>query len=538
MSEAMVVSAQPEATEAGVLVLRQGGNAVDAAVASALVQMVVDPMMCGLAGYGCLQLYLPQQGVHTYIDAYAPAPGAATPDMWADRVVGQARDGYGFFIKGQLNDLGYQSICAPGILKGLFEAQTEFGTWDWADIVAPAIATARAGFVVRPHVNYWWSQGAADQEGRASNPDRLRYTDAGRKLFCDANGNPYGTGVRIPMPDLAHSLELIAAGGADVFYRGEIAQQIAADITGHGGLLSLADLENYATARFEPLWGSYRGLRLATNQPPGGGVVLLEMLNILEEFDLVGLGHNTPDYIRVVAEAMKYATADKDNYVGDPRFTDVPVQRLNDKAYARQLAADIRAGKKGHVERLDATFESKDTTHTLAVDRHGNAVNLTHTLGMPSGVVTDGLGFMYNGCMNMFDPRPGRAGSIAPGKMRYTSMCPSIVFDGDAPRIVIGAPGGTQIPPGLLQVIVNIVDFGMPVLDAICAPRFSATSDAIEVVNRIPAYDTDEVARHGYEIIRNPRSYFFAGVHAVTIAADGHLQGAADPSHDGMALLA
>ena len=183
--------------------------------------------------------------------------------------------------------------------------------------------------------------------------------------------------------------------------------------------------------------GRYRGYRVSSNQPPGGGVMLLEMLNILEHFDLAGLGHNTAEYVRVVAEAMKRATIDKDRHVGDPRFVDVPLDRLTGKAYAAELAAEIRAGEKADVPRVSTQRRAEpDTTHVSVVDAEGNCVTMTHSLGMPSGVITDGLGFMYNGCMGVFDPRPGRAGSLAPGKARFSSVVPSIVFEGGtaAPR--------------------------------------------------------------------------------------------------------
>jgi gamma-glutamyltranspeptidase / glutathione hydrolase len=336
-------------------------------------------------------------------------------------------------------------------------------------------------------------------------------------------------------PDMARTLRLVAEHGAEIFYSGAVAETIAADMARHGGLLTYDDLRNFRTTRSAPLRGSYRGLAIATAQPPGGGVMLLEMLNMLENFDLAALGHNTPDYIRVVAEAMKRATIDKDRYVGDPAFVDVPLGRLLDKTYARDLAASIRAGERAAVERLGSS-ESKNTTHISVIDADGNAVAMTHSLGMPSGVITDGLGFMYNGCMGVFDPRPGRAGSLAPGKSRFSSVCPSIVFRDDAPYLVIGAPGGTQIAMGVLQAILNVVDFSMAMSDAVAAPRFSATSDLIDVANRIPVATTRALEAQGYRVARSYLSYAIAAVHGIKIEG-GRWSGGADPSHDGMALV-
>jgi len=340
--------------------------------------------------------------------------------------------------------------------------------------------------------------------------------------------------VRVANPDLARTLRRIAEDGAAIFYSGAIAETIAEDMARNGGLLGFDDLRNYRTTRCDPLRGSYRGLEIATSQPPGGGVMLLEMLNMLECFDLAALGHNTPDYIRIVAEAMKRATADKDRFVGDPAFVEVPLGRLLDKGYARDMAASIRAGEKAAVERLGGG-EAKNTTHISVIDEDGNAVSMTHSLGMPSGVITEGLGFMYNGCMGVFDPRPGRAGSLAPGKSRFSSICPSIVFRDGKPFLVIGAPGGTQIAMGVLQAILNIVDFSMSISEAVAAPRFSATSDLIDVSNRIPASATRALEAQGYGIVRSYLSYAFAAVHGIKIE-DGRWSGGADPSHDGMAL--
>jgi gamma-glutamyltranspeptidase/glutathione hydrolase len=261
--------------------------------------------------------------------------------------------------------------------------------------------------------------------------------------------------------------------------------------------------------------------------------MLIEMLNILERFELGRLEHNSTEYIRIVAEAMKRATIDKDRHVGDPKFVDVPLDRLLATDYAASLAAEIHAGRRAHVPRLNAGGSpSKDTTHVSVVDAEGTCVTMTHSLGMPSGVVTDGLGFMYNGCMGVFDPRPGRAGSLAPGKSRLSSVVPSIVFAGDRADLVIGAPGATQIAMGVLHVLLNALDFDMTMTEAVSAPRFSATSNAIDVSNRIPWRVQRELEGLGYEVVRSPHTFGFAAVHAIRLHEDG-LDGGADPGHDG-----
>lgn len=528
----MIVSAQPEASEAGARVLMNGGNAIDAAMTAALVQGVVDPQMTGIAGFGNCQIYMPDKGIHTCIDFHGKTPLAATPDMWADRLIAETRDGFGFILRDNINDVGYQAITTPGSLKAYAEAAAEFGTYDWTDICQPAIDYAEHGFIIRPAVYNWWVSGAS--LGRVDVSERLSHTPASRRQYFHADGSLRRVGERLVNRDMARTLQRIAQHGADDFYHGELAEEIVADMAAHGGLLSSRDLAEYQTTRTEPLRSSYRSYQIATNQPPGGGVMLAEMLNILAQFDLRALGHNSSEYIRVVAEAMKAATADKEAHVGDPAFVDVPLDHLLSEELAASYAERIRRGEKIPVERFNMP-EPPDTTHVAVVDSAGNCVTMTHSLGMPSGVVTEGLGFMYNGCMGVFDPRPGRAGSIAPGKSRFSSLCPTIVFADDQPKVVIGAPGGTQIAMGVLQALLNLLDFDMSMVEAVSAPRFSATSNLIDVTNRIPDYVLDPLREQEYEVVRSPLTFEFGRVHGIAVA-DGRLQGGADPGSDGVAL--
>ena len=534
MPRSMVVSLQPDAVEAGANVLRAGGNAVDAALALAFVQTVVDPMMCGIAGFGSMHLFLPRKGVHEIIDFHGRVPAAATPEMWQDRILGETEDGFGFILEDAVNDIGYQSITTPGTLKAFWQAHQRFGSRPWPALLESAIRYASDGYVVTPGVYGYWT--GAGLPGRVSVRDRLGFCADGRQVYFDPDGQVMPIGSIVRNPGLAQTYERLAADGADVFYTGDIARQIDSDMQRNDGLLNARDLADYATESHEPLWGDYRGLKVATNHPPGGGIMVIEMLNILERFDLVAMGHNSSDYIRTVAEAMKIATADKDNHVGDPRFVEVPVERLISKDYAIQQAAAISRGEKAHVERLGLS-ESPGTTHLCVSDSAGNIVSMTHSLGMMSGVITPGLGFMYNGCMGVFDPRPGRAGSIAPGKSRFSSICPTILFDGDRPILTLGAPGATQIAMGVLQTILNVVDFGMTPQEAVLAPRFSATSDAVTVTARIPRYSYAELEDAGYRFIRSASSYDIASVHAIGFDRDGEPAGGADIVYGaGMAL--
>lgn len=531
--QAMVVCPQPEAAESGIDILRAGGNAVDAAVATALAQTVVDPLMCGIAGFGTAAVYLPGAGVHEYFDFHSPAPLAAREDMWEDLLEGETPDGFGFILEGRVNDIGPQSIATPATLKGLEAMHQAHGRLPWRQVVEPAIRWAQDGFFVRPGMHAFWID--EPTSGRVGNLERLQYSEEGRALYCRPDGRPKPIGAPLRNEGMARVLRRIADEGSHPFYQGDLAREMVAHLQSLGALITLDDLARYEVQRNAPLVGSYRDRTVTTNQPPGGGAMLLEMLNILENFDLGAMEHNSPEYLRIVCEAMKKATSDKDRHIGDPRFFDVPLDQLLSKDMAREAAAQIRAGRRFSVERVNPGAPvPRDTTHLCVVDGDGNCVSMTHSLAMPSGVITPGMGFLYNGCMGVFDPRPGRAGSIRPGKSRFTSSCPTITFKDGKLDVVLGAPGGTQIAMGVLQVLLNVIDHGMQMQAAVSAPRFSSTSNAIDVCNRIPRHTARALEAQGYQVNRNPYNYTIAWVHGVQALPDG-LHGGADPGRDGVA---
>ncbi|MGE0714885.1 MAG: gamma-glutamyltransferase [Alphaproteobacteria bacterium] len=536
MERGMVVAPQSDAAEVGARILMDGGNAVDAAVATAFAQGVMDQMMCGIAGFGAGHVYLPGQGVHAVINFFSKAPLAVKPGMWRDLLEYETRDGFGFVLKGRVNDLGYQSVAVPGTIRGLHGMHSLYGRMPWAEVVLPAARIAESGYRITPGVYDYWTK--IENMGRVEIIERLRFTKEYASLFFGADGQCLPVGTTVKNPDYGRSLRSIAADGPEAFYTGAIGKAIAADFAKNGGLLAQEDLDTYKAEWTPPVWGSYRGLRVASNPPPGCGAMLLRMLHILEHFDLKSLGLNTPEYIRVVSEAMKRAQVIKDRDIGDPDFVDIPAEQIFDREAARADAEAIRRGEIASVPRaMPPAKEAADTTHLCTLDAEGNTVSLTHTLGMQSGVITPGLGFMYNGAMAMFDPRPGRSQSLEPGKRRVSSMSPSILFKGDKPFLILGAPGGSNIPMGVLQVILNVVDHGMSVVEAVMAPRFSATGDAIDVAARIPVYVCDELAKKGYRTIRSVLPYICARVHAIMID-DGRVTGAADPSTGGSVLAA
>ena len=529
---AAVAAAQPEAADAGATMLRRGGNAIDAAIAAALMQGVVDPLMSGLGGFGVLHAHDPAANATLLLDGQGGCPLACTEGMWADRLRGETTDGFGFILEGFVNELGHTAVTVPGILAVLGQAHARMGRLPWADLFEPAIAIACEGWPVRPHSYTVFTQNER-QYGRMNYGEKLGVTEDGRRIYLQADGSYKRIGSIIRNPDLAATLHLVALEGADVLYHGALAGKVAADMAAHGGLLTEADLAAYVPERQDPLQLAYRGWTVSTNPPPGGGTMVAEMLNILQRFDLTAMGHNSPEYIRVVAEAMKVATRDKDAFLSDPRFNPPPLDRLLSAAYADERAAAIRRGEKTSVPRIEPDGDAKETTHVSCVDAEGLVVSLTHSLGIPSGVIVPGTGFMLNGCMSVFDPRPGRAGSIAPGKRRFASMCPTIVYRDGQPVLTLGAPGGTWITLGVLQVLLNVLDWGMGMQEAISAPRIAATSDAIDISNRIPRAVQRDVEAMGYTVRRSALSYAFAGVHGISLF-DGVIEGGADPQRDGM----
>jgi gamma-glutamyltranspeptidase/glutathione hydrolase len=515
-ARAMIVAPQPEAVEAGADILRAGGSAIDAALACAFVQGVVDPLMCGIGGLGVMHVHDPRTGKSLVLDGLSTCPAACTPEMWTSIYEGECPDGYGYILKGHVNELGHGAVTTPGILRLFAAAHAEWGALPWARLFEPACAIARRGFLIRPHVAGMFALQEAAY-GRSDYREKLAHTPDGAALYLRADGTPKKAG------DMVHNPEAL--------YTGRLAARIVADMEAKGGLLTAADLAGYVLERRAPLRIAYHGYTIATAPPPAGGIMIAEMLRILEHFDLPALGHNAPEYIRIVAEAMKIAGRDKDAHIGDPAWTPPPLDHLLSDAYAADCAEGIRAGRKISLSRAG---EPTGTTTISCVDAQGMVVSVTHTLGLPSGVIVPGTGFMLNGAMNWYDPRPGRAGSIAGGKRRFSSMAPSIVFQGDRPVATLGAPGGAWITPALLQTLLNVLDWGMTMQEAVMAPRFSATSDRIDLSNRIPHATERALREMGYETTRSPQSYAFAAPHGITLF-DGVLEGGADPQRDGYA---
>ncbi|KAF0857197.1 gamma-glutamyltransferase [Pantoea dispersa] len=466
----MVASVDAMATRVGVDILKQGGNAVDAAIAVGFALAVTHPQAGNLGGGGFMLLRT-AAGRTTAIDFREMAPARASRDMFLDKQ-GNADS--------KLSLTSHLASGTPGTVAGFALAAQKYGTLPLSTLLAPAIKLAREGIIV--------NDALADDLATYGKENLINH-DNSRAIFYKADGQPYQKGDRLVQKNLAHSLQLIAQQGPDAFYKGKIADEIAAEMAQHGGLIGKADLAAYRAVERKPVSGSYRGYEVFSMPPPSsGGIHIVQILNILENFDLAKWGFGSADAMQVMAEAEKYAYADRSEYLGDPDFVKVPQQALTSKAYAKTLAqqidvnkarpsADIKPGKL-------APYESNQTTHFSVVDKDGNAVAVTYTLNtyFGSGVVAGNSGILMNNEMDDFSAKPGtpnvyglvggEANAIQPAKRPLSSMSPTIVAKDGKTWLVTGSPGGSRIITTVLQMVVNSIDFGMNVAEATNAPRF------------------------------------------------------------------
>ncbi|TIL32187.1 gamma-glutamyltransferase [Mesorhizobium sp.] len=462
----MVVTAQHLASEVGVEVLKKGGNAVDAAVAVGYALAVVYPNAGNIGGGGFMTIRF-KDGRSTFLDFRERAPLASTKTMYLDK------DGKP--VKGASLD-GYLAVGVPGSVAGFETAREKYGTLTRQDLMAPAIRYARDGFVLE-------RGDVASLEGGAA---RLAKDPAAAAIFLKPDGKPYAVGERLVQADLAASLSAISERGRDAFYKGPIADGIVKASAQKGGILAKADFETYAVRELEPVTCNYRGYEITSSPPPSsGGVIICEILNVLEFYPLSYLGAGSAETVKVMVEAMRHAYVDRNSALGDPDFVDNPVEKLLDKNYAKEIREKIDPFQAGVSQDLmpKGFGESQETTHYSIVDNDGNAVAVTYTLNGSFGaaVVADGTGILLNNEMDDFTQKPGvpnlyglvqgEANAIAPRKTPLSSMSPTIVAKDGKPFMVIGSPGGSRIITITLAAIVNVVDHGMNIQEAIDAPR-------------------------------------------------------------------
>ncbi|NKC33538.1 gamma-glutamyltransferase [Falsiroseomonas selenitidurans] len=525
----LVVCPQPRAADAGAAVLRGGGNAFDAAIATAFCQMVQDPFMGGLGGMGTLQFFEAGAGRHGMVDFHARAGAGVRADMWAADSQGRSEiSGYALFEDFRA-ELGYGAIMTPGTVAGLAHVHAQFCTRDWAHLLQPAIRMAREGVVVTPFFHDFLAR--APQPGLPDGLRRVTTTPACAALYLDAQGALHRVGDTLRHPEMAVTLQRLAEKGAADFYQGAIAARIAEDFAAHDAFVTAADLAAYRVREEAPVIGSYRGHRIASNPPPGSGAVLIAMLNILENFDLSAVRPGSLRHYDLVARAMAAAHEDREAMLADPEFHPVPVAEMMSKARAADWAAKIRAGwLPGHRPAAPPSC----TTHVSAWDAAGNCVSLTHTLGTGSGVVTPGLGFNWNNAMKLFDMRPGRPNSMAPGKARTTGMVPTLVFKDDAPWMIVGAPGGSVIISAVLTTILNAIDFGMGAVEAVSFPRIHCEAGPVFCEARVQEDVVAGLRALGHTVRHSPLSYDpgMSRAHAILLR-DGVPTGGADPRGGG-----
>jgi gamma-glutamyltranspeptidase/glutathione hydrolase len=518
-SRGMVVTNHPLASAAGAQVLLAGGNAIDAAVASLFALTVAEPMMVGILGGGLSHIRL-ADGRHVVIDNLSTAPGHATPDMYdcLSDEIGKQRD-----TRDRENVVGAKAIAVPGALKGWCEALARFGTLTLADILQPAIGLAERGFVVTPYLSNCITDNAADLAD-----------DPGLAAMLLPGGQPLKPGMRLVQSDYAASLKLIAAEGPEALYGGKLGRALTDHMAKNGGLIDQDDLANYRIELREPIRGSYRGYEIIGPPPPSSsGVHIAQMLNILEGYDIGALGFGSADAVHLLAEALKIAFADRAVATADPAFVKVPVNRLIDKAYANERRALIEMGQAKSWTAGLSGGESADTTHVTVADAMGNVVSATQTINGLFGacVQIPGTGMIANNYMYNFDPHPGRALSIAPGKRVFTSMAPMMAVKDGRLAFALGLPGALRIFPSALQAIVNLIDHRMSLQEAVEAPRVWTEGGVLELEEAIPEPVAQALIARGHKVVRSPR--VAGGMNAIAFNPDGTLTGAACWRADG-----
>lgn len=462
----MVVTAQHLASDVGVEVLKKGGNAVDAAVAVGYALAVVYPTAGNIGGGGFMTIRM-KDGKTTFLDFRERAPLASTKTMYLDDK--------GEIVKGA-STAGYLAVGVPGSVMGFETAREKYGTLSREELLAPAIRFAKDGFVL--------DQG--DVASLQNGAKKLSKDKAAAAIYLKPDGMTFSIGETLIQPDLAVSLTSISEKGPDAFYKGTIADDIVKASAATGGVLAKADFEQYTVRELKPVTCNYRGYEIASSPPPSsGGVIICEILNVLEGYPLSYLGYGSAETVHAMVEAMRHAYVDRNSALGDPDFVENPVEKLTDKAYAKEIRAKINPFKAGISKDLmpKGMGESTETTHYSIIDNDGNAVAVTYTLNgsFGAGVMAPGTGILLNNEMDDFTSKPGspnlyglvqgEANAIAPKKTPLSSMSPTVISKDGKPFMIIGSPGGARIITITLEAIINVIDHGMSIQEAIDAPR-------------------------------------------------------------------
>jgi len=549
----IVAAKTPLAAEAGAEVLRGGGNAVDAAVATAFAAGVVEPWMSGVGGGGFLVAYFPERDESVVVEYPMVAPRGATAEMFPLSGAGADAALFGWpAVVEAANIVGHRAVAVPGTVAGLALALARYGTIGLADALAPAIRLAEEGMPVTWHTTLTIGRDLG-------NLVRFPATAA---IFCDARGHPPVTleaarPAVLRQTDLARTLRTIAAEGPRAFYEGPLAQALVGHLTEHGAPFAEADFAGYEATVSPALAADYGGHRVLTTGKGSGGTTLVESLHMLDALGGKAFGHNTPEALHLMAQAFRQAFADRFAYLADPEFVEVPVEVLTSREYAQERAGRFRSDgleptRAGEPERLGVGHGlaasipdyvdspqshqalSGSTTHLSVIDRNGIAVSVTQTLlsGWGSRVVVPGTGVLLNNGMMWFDPEPGRPNSVAGGKRPLSNMAPAIVTRDGQTVAGIGASGGRRIMNCLAQLVMNLVDHGMAMQPAITAPRIDASTPELLVSARLPDATREALAALGHRVSTRDEWQFlgdFASPVGVLREADGLLRGGTDP---------
>ncbi|WP_025769855.1 gamma-glutamyltransferase [Thioalkalivibrio sp. HK1] len=524
-SQGMIVTNHPLASAAGAGILLEGGNAIDAAIASLFVLTVVEPMMVGILGGGVAHLR-DADGRHLIIDGLGCAPAAAHETMYTPALErAGAQSGLpGIETVGRENLIGGKSVAVPGALAGWCSALERFGSFDLEDILAPAIRFAERGFIITPYLADCISDQAEDLA-----------RDPGLAARFLPAGSPLEAGERLVQAQYADTLRLVAKHGPAALYHGALGEDFVRSVADEGGLVDADDLAAYRVIDRDPICGDYRGFDILGPPPPASaGVHIVQMLNILEGFDLRRMGFGSADTTHLLAEVIKIAFADRSVATADPDFVEVPVDALIDKAYAALRRDEIdMAGARRYWPSI-FQGESSSTTHITAVDAKGNAIATTQTINGLFGACFEvpKTGMIANNYLFNFDPRPGRALSIAPRKRVFTSMAPMMVRRDGRLTHALGLPGGLRIFPCAMQSLVNLIDHAMPLPEAVEAPRIWTQGGALEIEAGISDAVEEALIRRGHEVRRVKR--IAGGMNAIARQEDGNLIGAACRRADGV----
>lgn len=518
----VVSTGKYEATKIGVDIIKQGGNAIDAAVAAGFALGICEPQSSGIGGGGFMVIRFAKTGETKFIDFREIAPKNATPDMWKED-----KDGN---VIGNEKVVGGKSIGVPGEVKGMLYALEKYGTMSREKVMQPAIDLAENGYKVSAVLN----------RDMKNSFERIEQYPETAEIYLDG-GLPFEVGSTLKNPDLANTLRKIMRTGEKAFYEGEIAEAIVKSAQAAGGPLTMEDMQNYNIRVSDPLVGYYRGYEIITSAPPSsGGAHIIQILNILENYDMKNIKPGSAEYYHLFSEAIKMAFADRAKFCGDTEFVDVPVDGIISKNYAKELVKklDMKKSKDYLAGNPWKWNESKDTTHYSIVDKEGNIVAVTKTVNdvFASGVVAEGTGILLNDEMDDFDTGYGKANSVEPGKKPLSSMSPTIVLKDGKPVMSLGAPGSTRIITGVAQVISLVLDYGMDIQEAINFPRIHDDYQELVYETRIDPAVIAKLKTMGHTMVEEGEWFEYPCVQGVTMGEDGKLRGGADPRRDGKAL--